>query len=1504
MTCSYNSPLFKDILKKVDGNNDLAIQLYNLYFMESSKNKGATSFAFSKEDIENWLKDGDIIWQVSQRILDQDFSAPQKETSKKLSKLSSSVTRRDVGGKHDYYKDGKKLTGTTGFIHSKRGISYFEDNTLGFDKDALKREKMKEFSSSNPKATPAETKAKEKEIDDEIAFYSVIADAGSAAHAFMQFVITDNPEDISLALGRLNDKEKAAIAPIQDILFKIGQDYRKQILESYVTENIQFLSELRIGTTKLTEQGENVLEEKGIGGTTDIIVLRQDGSVDIYDWKFSTKNVGRWDKGKMSSNVHQQNIYKGILMAEGITVNNANLIPFQIDVAPDGSITSINNTGNIISANSATVLDKIYGIIKVADGAKNKTVIKNGNTISEISSKLLGLVQRSTSTVAVTDAEAIAFGNKVTKSVLWIMDKRFEVKDDEGNINLEEVKAYLLRKKNLSSDLAENFLNAVQYIKNEKVRGEEAKITNKIEITALAHRYLNDFITDGKGKIEYFWDLKKVEGTNKIIATNNRTGNREILDFTPDELGAKTKMAMGKSIAGNLTDDTQAKIRGIKHNNSTGAQHLLSTMLFVMQNHGEMMQGAKIERVIAVGNGYKSVSSTVRDIVNDINILADLDDTLYDYDENGKKKKGTLKEFISGKNDPSKYQLNPLKALIQYYESEMIKVSKAYFENIKEVDRKATWQSLIKRDEATKDVLIELEQNMVNRQKYLLGQGNPAQQDFNIQTELSYISQILLGIKGLRLGMEDDLSTYGSFPMFGESQLFTRPDNIDKSSIAAIVDLYGEAEANIRQKMNDMAGDVRESLIPLIQEKQGLGSNRLTGWTRELYKNMFRFRKENGKWVNTYELRNPANEGKYLSNMPDFQKPLSQKEEKFIKDFVRIIGSERNHKKDFDSDERGFEIPLVRASAHSAFMQKWESKDKTASSGIKEYWNEMSDSFTNLEGVLSNDQEYLNKREKMIEIGDLFGYGEKESNRAKLLEENENQFEDDLELVLYQYMHHSFKKTEFNKVLPYVHATRNILLMNRLGFLNDNPKILELIDSELRTKFFGRGMKDEENDRLMKIVGPVQSFAANSLLLFSPITSTVNVLANMWTTISAIGGVGSDRLDYKHFMKAATFVFSHAHQNYNSVSFINQMIEQFGIQQMEGHAMLGKMTEAHKGVFKNLQSYGHFMNSYPDVLFRTSLFIAEMLKEGSLKIDGNGISESSALKIGKDDKLSYDPSKDDRFSIYLNQPSQSNTLEYKKQEALYKYYQNLLSQEHKGVDENGKLLKPYHRKDIHSKIKFADMIYAETSASNKNLFEKTAIGSMMMMFKRYALAKVELYFQTYKIDTSQGYNRRVKKVDENGKEVYTYEWAGRPMEGVFWSMGKMIKDTYHYRNPVKAWNEQEDFRQRNLMQAGIDAFLYALLTALAGLMAGGLKEDESGGSAMLSKLMRNSARDMFILNVLNNTTKSTNMVAMTFANNVVNGMVSDITHPSNLFSETLDNVGLYRNAAEIYNYMD
>ena len=752
--------------------------------------------------------------------------------------------------------------------------------------------------------------------------------------------------------------------------------------------------------------------------------------------------------------------------------------------------------------------------------------------------------------------------------------------------------------------------------------------------------------------------------------------------------------------------------------------------------------------------------------------------------------------------------------------------------------------------------------------------------------EMELISQAILDIENIKIYSDFDLSE--KTITLNENVMLTNPDDITKSMIIEMVRIQNQANTRIRDRLitDIQGGGVEGGLRTIFKELfngkddertylEDLMAGRdilmkmFVGNKLPVYHNLEVFEKQaDGTYRRAMRFRNPDND----TEIAPGQVPLSQREKEFIKKITNFLAEYRKQRGVF-KEERRFEIPLLRGDSSTTFRQRV--KEKGFYNAVASTFKEEMDDLTNVDKAIKGDEEYRKRFRARIEMSDVFATQDNETERQRMMQVSVNDkgeqeipvFEDDLEYVIMNYAMNHIKKQEYDNVLPVINAIKTMFLLKHSGMVQNYPSILKYMDMMVRTNIYGRKGVIEEDEKPAAVMGRITSLISTLAIGLKPGAAMINLLTNTYQTISSLYGINAADIDKKSYAKAFTFVMRDLKNNFSNINALNYMSEFFGIHQMDPQKIISEAREDKKGVLNNFSRWMHFMNSAPDFMFRMNMFIAEGLTDGVIDIENGKFTVDSAVIFDPVTKsIKYDPKKDKRFKEYLN--GNREHPDYLKQESLYKAIQKAMLEEGY-VDSDGNITRPYTTKQLYGMQKRADRIYQEMSPENKTWFERTAIGNLVMMFKRWVLSKRNLYWKEAYIDDNLGDFETLEYKDEKGETKYISEWRGRPMEGILNSLLMYLRDFKHTLSPKQAWENLNQHQQNNLKHGMMDVIQFALIAAILSALG---DDDSIGekntGEEWLLRVMSNSSKDLFVGNVLYSTLTSP-IVAISYTERVL-----------------------------------
>ena len=203
----------------------------------------------------------------------------------------------------------------------------------------------------------------------------------------------------------------------------------------------------------------------------------------------------------------------------------------------------------------------------------------------------------------------------------------------------------------------------------------------------------------------------------------------------------------------------------------------------------------------------------------------------------------------------------------------------------------------------------------------------------------------------------------------------------------------------------------------------------------------------------------------------------------------------------------------------------------------------------------------------------------------------------------------------------------------------------------------------------------------------------------------------------------------------------------YGINDMDAASFVENNSSNNHGIFNFFGKFAYKFSSRPDFYNRMTIFVAQMMKDGSW--------EAHSVDP-KTNQLVYDWKKDKRFRAYATN-DKSDMEAYNKAKALYYAIAQQLVREG-ARNKDGTLFKigdalpkAYSNKESEAKKAVGDTMYGYYDSTKKSLMQATFIGGLMMQMRTFWSGKKNQYFAPGGI---KGQGKWVVAKDPNGNELY------------------------------------------------------------------------------------------------------------------------------------------------------
>jgi len=1228
-----------------------------------------------------------------------------------------------------------------------------------------------------------------------------------------------------------------------------------------------------------------------VAGIADLLVIDKDGKVHIYDYKTSIKEEGQWSQAKELTINYQLATYRQILRRQGLDVDDAlHYIPVQLhdidfkeksindfDIKPDKSIWLFDRDRVMLNLHALLPYDfslklsevtsnkEVYDFLRESfnyESARHTT--PDEVTVDEAYKKLIDTTPK--------DAKYYKLYNPINPRD----SEYFSVKTPEEKVRAK-LKAHVKYLNEYQRYLPKRFYDFVTYAKNQLEKGEtidweshwskDPGTVNKI--STLLNKYISD-PSWSPLQSDALYDL------NAVAFENKETNQIDLISLTNNNLDQSPKLLRGKTLLGNFVPDHKV-FDQVPRELKNGDIELIKLVAFIKANK-DIFKNKTIGSLYAM-NIYKN-NTIPRVVTQTVDAL--------------------IKQFdVLTKNLPDSITLKN-----QEWVPNTTNYLDAFIQDIQNMFEKDAWRPLgykfittgveklttaTEREEKIKH-LGDISQKLLDNIAHDPHTGFYRQPD---ATRLAYLaSQAILQLEELPVLREADMLNYGNF--LKESKNASNPTSIINQAYANVVALTGDAMNNTTHAFNAYKERVRQVTSDLYKAQGSIMGVKLIGYNLNLFDNLFERTPEGKK---TMRFKNPATDT-----------TLTAAEAKFINEYGSILMEIRADKlgiskeklelapEGYLPDDLKFNIPLMRASELTSFVGQ----------NYKEWFKNYFRDIVNPQNIYENDttsQELLKKQSKMYNFFDRYDL-DLDARQEKLDRSEFSEFESDLEAVLDMYTMMHSKEREMNKIMPVINAQKLVTMLSEYNMFEDNANTASAINDYVGTVLFDKNLIAEESKNLAIGAQVAKSIVSKATIGFNAVSgftefftgwgnNITRAMANKFDS-SAFGG--------SKLLQASALVFGDVNTNklsYENVSLGDSLNEMFRISDMNLKELVHKVQTTSSGLTKFGSHYAYWFQSFPTYTNRMTMFVAQMIHDGIIKVNalGKPSTESSIQMI--DGKMVYNEKLDPRFSEYLNDPKKAEHLQtdsYKDSRAKYLKMLELLGQEPGGLKEDGSLARPYDNRTRDSIKQSADDVHGNYDKETKTRLEQLAFGKIFLQFKTYLTAKRNRWYMGSHID-----QRRGQWVTEWKDGVPMRMWQGRVTEGIWqtlMALGHEVKE--NKGNIIKSWDGLHASQKQNigLMLGDILQFgIYSMMLGLMGYAA--LKKDDP----LQAELLRgadNANKDLWIGNAITSIGGAKNPIAvLSWGSNVLDNTWGVLTGRTNAGNDLLKNIAIYRSIDKV-----
>ncbi len=214
---------------------------------------------------------------------------------------------------------------------------------------------------------------------------------------------------------------------------------------------------------------------------------------------------------------------------------------------------------------------------------------------------------------------------------------------------------------------------------------------------------------------------------------------------------------------------------------------------------------------------------------------------------------------------------------------------------------------------------------------------------------------------------------------------------------------------------------------------------------------------------------------------------------------------------------------------------------------------------------------------------------------------------------------------------------------------------------------------------------------------------------------------GEEQFTKTEYTEAMKIIVGDTPDFMKQITAIESLNIQYRMANMDINGMVDKVTSNKKGMSALGSRWMFWMTGCPDYLNRMSIFIAQMIKDGSW--------DAHTMVNGE---LKYDWKQDKRFSIYAK--GLTNHQDYASQRAKYLRLveqlniEGVTNQYGEPLKEGDDLIRAYSSIERDSLKSFANMMFGYYDHEDKALVNNIFFGSLWLQFRTFFSATKNKYF--------------------------------------------------------------------------------------------------------------------------------------------------------------------------------
>lgn len=1204
-----------------------------------------------------------------------------------------------------------------------------------------------------------------------------------------------------------------------------------------------------------------------ITGHIDYIVVKPNGSVEVFNIKSSHESPAFWDQAKKEKYRNEFALLSRILQYNGINTNDIrfNIIP--VTFKYDDQFQNINN----IVVNRAECYSHNKGAFVMQESMKlaQRFIASNAETITINDSSVDTVNKQLSAVFPKRDIKA----DGITSTIEEYIDKNWsywvqgEQPDTGWNLSIDGT-VYHVK----SSEVRSRNKEAVEIIRQnqDKLLGvDSGKLSARGIVNQIGEfrrfgspKFGNDYLdrlflpyfeksavnVNGKDKYNYLWQVVKndtLDNCNIIMFKNSLTGQANFITLSGLNLDQVHSFDGRTNILGFHLNDLQGMDnQGRQLMKATyGNIETMRTMFLINEIIPQLGDDVKLGDLTIIGGLGGTIQSQQYPIQLVVSNFVKAQEVLNKKDPN----------LNIGNNFSTIEHISPVSLLINEFWDilhESPNLGNTDFESLKElisgsdvdglqhlingtaVDSLASAEStdvqIQRLEELIKKLNIILSQQQISLSpntiiNYATGQDKLADSERNeLVTSccklLLNASITLDRLSGIIRISEKDLSE--------TERLLARPQNISNSQVRIISKLLQDAIHSISNKLEPQISDFNLACLEYYEAKgYSKARNAIIGDQSRVFKHLYQ----------------QIDDELFFKNPYDPTSDLDADDRKFLKKALFEINKIRF--KDNNFPYKSENDPALRSFIKSTPGYLWVPLEKASSSTrwsnpgkyfddfkrrVQGYCKNPTLFFKEMyEDILSEeDEEKINSDIENMQAYNRFRIaeptlsGQPRKGRQRLFEMyGKDYFETNLQNLVIDYSYKNLQEEEMNRMLT---RAKGILLQLKLTGVRENDpdkfaKTIKHIDDYLKTAVFNRSIMEESSKRIIARLQPLRKAVSIAYIAASPIAAIRDTFGGFLSNIVRSMTKYRTDIDAKDVMWAYQFVLRQGVHSAMTIDLLDKLNSKYLIsninieQQQEGY-------KTNRGGITNAGNWAYATLRKPDFLNRMVLFM------GKLKHDNSHRAYSIV-----DGKLVYNWRMDGRFDL-LASNDKSNMEAYNKQKALYLSQIMKFNEENPGanlpVSLDTNLPDGYTQSQIDEIKNLGDTIYGSYNRSTKAMYENLALGSQFGVFSTWMNGIYDVYLGKRRESSYE--TQQVQKEDENGNKLWiddngniTTEDTGVPyltdipliVQGVWRTLHDTISELYHGRGweGIKENIINSPMQMRNWKRIGSDLLVALLL---------------------------------------------------------------------------------------------